>query len=318
MMKLHENQKLFTDAIRFTAQQKGIKDIYIEKDYWICFVLGLLFIENDFNIGFKGGTALSKCYNYIERFSEDIDLALLKDGSASEHQLKKRLKSISTCVGIHLPEVALEDITIKLGTRRKTAHEYPKSFKGEFGQVREQLIVEISHLGTFEPYTNKKVQSYISEMMVQTKQEKLIDEYNLHPIELKVLMAEKTICEKIMSLVRFSYSDTPIIDLNKKIRHIYDIHQLLKEDSIQLYFMSPLFDKMLSQVIADDKISFKNNKEWLNYHPKEALIFKEIEATWKQLSNTYNTTFKALVYGELPKEVEIIKALEKIAARLDS
>ena len=92
-MKLHENIELFKQAIRFTAQQKGILDIYIEKDYWVTLALFTIF-KND--IGketiFKGGTALSKCNHLIERFSEDIDLVVLRKDGETNSQLKTNLK----------------------------------------------------------------------------------------------------------------------------------------------------------------------------------------------------------------------------------
>ena len=71
-MKLHENKTLFNQAVRFTAQKLGILDIYVEKDYWVAFALKIIFSSKaaDYTI-FKGGTALSKCYGMIERFSED-------------------------------------------------------------------------------------------------------------------------------------------------------------------------------------------------------------------------------------------------------
>ncbi len=79
-MKLHENKELFQDAITATSQQKGIPEIYIEKDYWVTLVLHAIF-NNE--IGketvFKGGTALSKCNQLIDRFSEDIDLVVLRN-----------------------------------------------------------------------------------------------------------------------------------------------------------------------------------------------------------------------------------------------
>ena len=71
-MKLHENTILFRQAVQFTADQMKIKPIYVEKDYWVTFVLLTIFnneIGND--TIFKGGTALSKCFKLIERFSEE-------------------------------------------------------------------------------------------------------------------------------------------------------------------------------------------------------------------------------------------------------
>lgn len=42
-MKLHENKTLFNQAVRFTAQELGILDIYVEKDYWVTFALKIIF-----------------------------------------------------------------------------------------------------------------------------------------------------------------------------------------------------------------------------------------------------------------------------------
>ena len=72
-MILHQNKELFVNYIRITAQQMKIPAIYVEKDYWVTYALFTIF-NNEIgkDTVFKGGTALSKCYNIIERFSEDI------------------------------------------------------------------------------------------------------------------------------------------------------------------------------------------------------------------------------------------------------
>jgi len=57
---------------------------------------------------------------------------------------------------------------------------------------------------------------------------------------------------------------------------VYDIHQLLKDETVHQFLIRKLFDKMLLKVANDDVKSFKNNNDWLKYHPKEALIFKRI------------------------------------------
>lgn len=60
-MKLHENKKLFQDAVRATADFKGIPQIYIEKDYWVTVALKVIFGHPGCaDVVFKGGTALSK------------------------------------------------------------------------------------------------------------------------------------------------------------------------------------------------------------------------------------------------------------------
>ena len=147
-MKLHTNKGLFKDAVIATAQKQGIKEIFVEKDYWVTLILKAVF-KNE--IGketvFKGGTALSKCNSFIKRFSEDIDLVVLRSGEEAGNQLKKKLKTISRYVENIVPEIEIEGITNKKGMIRKTAHSYKKQFSGKFGQIRNFIVIESSWLG---------------------------------------------------------------------------------------------------------------------------------------------------------------------------
>lgn len=116
-MRLHENEKLFKPSIQFTAQHKGIKVIYVEKDYWVTFALHTIFksTASEYAV-FKGGTALSKCYGIIERFSEDIDLVVLNQGE-SGNKLKEKLRAPSKSIESMLPEIPVKEITNKLGMK---------------------------------------------------------------------------------------------------------------------------------------------------------------------------------------------------------
>jgi len=319
-MTLHNNPELFKDAITATAQQMKIAEIYVEKDYWVTLALKTIF---ESEIGkeavFKGGTALSKCYKLIERFSEDIDLVVLRREGESDNQLKTKIRNLTNLVGTVMPEIEVEGITRKMGMNRKTAHAYAKGeFTGEYGQIREHIVVEATWLGNFEPYTSAEVSSFIAEMMRKGGQEALIDEYGLQTFTVRVLTKERTICEKIMSLVRFSYTEEPYEDLAKKIRHIYDIHMLLKDGAVATFFDSEKFDKLLNMVGKDDILTYKNNNGWLSAPPQNAIIYAEPEATWAAIRQPYRTTFKDLVTGKLPEEGELVATIKHVAERLRS
>jgi len=318
-MKLHDNKILFRQAVQFTADQMKIPAIYVEKDYWVTYALFTIFnpalgVSKD--TVFKGGTALSKCYNMIERFSEDIDLVVLRRDGETDSKLKSKLKAVSTVVEATLPEVAIEGITHKMGMNRKTAHTYNKTFEGNYGQVRDVIILESTWLGYYEPYTTKSIVSFVGQMMLDNKQSDIAKENGLLPFDLLALEPIRTICEKIMSLVRFSYRQNPIGDLKKKIRHTYDLHQLLKQEEFLEFFNSKNFDNMLLKVANDDVASFRNNNKWLNHHPNEALIFKDLENVWSELKTIYNGEFKNLVYGEFPEEMTILETLKMIRERM--
>ena len=154
-------------------------------------------------------------------------------------------------------------------------------------------------------------------MMQKTNQLELATEYNLLPFEVQVLHVSRTICEKIMSLVRFSHSVDPINNLQNKIRHIYDIHQLLQVEEVLQFFQTSAFDDMLHLVAKDDFESFKSNNEWLHQHPKDALLFKDVQIVWSQLQNTYENRFSDMVFGKLPQSAAILVSLEMVASRLN-
>lgn len=316
-MNLHQDKSLFQEAIVATAQYFKIAEIYIEKDYWVTVALHEIFHSSLAKEAvFKGGTALSKCHKLIERFSEDIDIVVLRKDGENDNQLKNKLKAITALVHKVIPEVETE-LTNKKGQIRKTVHEYQKSgAKGRQGQVREHIILEVSWLGSHEPFTREQVSCYIADFMRANRQEELIKKYNLEPFIVQVLSKERTFCEKIMSLVRFSWTQDPYPDLRNKIRHVYDIHMMLKDKSIRTFFESKKFDNMLVQIGKDDIVSYKNNNAWVHHHPSEALIFKNYKAVWGEIKSTYNITFKDLVTGELPDGNEILKTLKMVEENL--
>lgn len=317
-MRLHENKQLFRQAIQFTSQQMGIPEIYVEKDYWVTFILHAVFSSP---VGedtvFKGGTSLLKCHGHIKRFSEDVDLIALRREGETDNRLKSKLKQISKVVSDYLPEVEIEDVTRKMGMTRKTAHSYAKEFKGNYGQVRDVIIVEATWLGYYEPYTIHPISSFVYDMMVKSGQTAIIKEYGLQPFEAKVLATHRTFCEKIMSLVRFSYTHDPVNDLKKKIRHTYDLHQLLHDSEIEEFFESERFDEMLLKVARDDVQSFRNNNAWLVHHPSQAMIFSNLENLWGEIKSTYNGEFKLLLFGDdIPSDEHIFNSLSRIRDRI--
>ncbi|HAN79690.1 MAG TPA: hypothetical protein DCQ31_18975 [Bacteroidales bacterium] len=316
-MILHENESLFMNAIRVTAQQMDIKPVYIEKDYWVTYALYTIFRNNIGNeCVFKGGTALSKCFNLIDRFSEDIDLVILRNTGETDNNLKTKLKQVGKIIESALPEIEIPDITRKMGMNRKTAHSYTKMFSGDYGQIRDIIVLEATWLGYYEPYTTKFIQSFVGEMMLKNNQAEIAETHNLMPFEVKALEPTRTICEKIMSLVRFSYSENPIYELKKKIRHSYDLHKLLEKPELLHFFELEAFEKMLLKVATDDVASFRNNNDWLANHPNSALIFSDLENVWNELSTEYTGNFRKLVYGELPKETAVFETLKTIRNRL--
>ena len=318
-MNLHSNHEFFQDAILATAQHLGIRDVYVEKDYWVTVALYAIFHSNQADqCVFKGGTSLSKCYKLIDRFSEDIDLVVLSKEGENDSQLKAKIRAVSKIVEQAMPEIHVEGLTNKKGNIRKTVHAYNKLREGHFGQVRENVIVEATWLGNFEPFQAMHMGSYIHDMMLAKGQELLIAQYNMAPFTIQVLTKQRTLCEKIMSLVRFSRTAAALDDLRNKIRHVYDIHQMLKDEETLRFYESSQFDEMMVKVGHDDMKSYKNNNHWIAEHPSTAIIFAKPDELWPQIRTAYLGDFKDLVMGELPGEGELVETLKHVGSRLKS
>ena len=121
--------------IEQAAVRRSLSPVILEKDFWVCWLLGILF-ESEFagSLIFKGGTSLSKVFGVINRFSEDIDLSLspaflkLPEAGTSRNQANKWMVRAEVACGVAVQnqiapvlEVAVAGI---LGQRGQPWFEY--------------------------------------------------------------------------------------------------------------------------------------------------------------------------------------------------
>ncbi len=152
--------------------------------------------------------------------------------------------------------------------------------------------------------------------MIHAGTEDLIKKYNMSSFSVQALSVERTLCEKIMGLVRFSHVENREMILSSKVRHIYDLHLMLKNEKISSFFNEDDFIRMIVKVGDDDFIGYKNNNEWLKDHPGSAAIFDSPEKVWQHIMDAYQGSFKQMVYGELPSESDLLDTLSKIGTRI--
>src|SRR6056297_3012098 len=130
-MKLHKNTDTFKAAIQETSDYFEIRDYLIEKDYWITFVLSQLakstFVKS---VVFKGGTSLSKAFRLIDRFSEDVDIAVMSQPDWSGKKIKTLIRNVEKKITTNLTETETPGITSKGSRFRKSVYRYPTVLKG--------------------------------------------------------------------------------------------------------------------------------------------------------------------------------------------
>jgi hypothetical protein len=168
-MRLCESPE-FRDAI-VTAKEyfnrPGLTEQFIEKDYYVTEALRIIATRWQNNIVFKGGTSLSKGWNLIQRFSEDLDLFLNRDTyqpKLSKNQVTKELRSIQTAV-LDYPELILSRAgRSEVGVSRTSYFNYSAIFPG-LGNTADRIMLEMGTRSGNYPITTIQLSSYLAEFL---------------------------------------------------------------------------------------------------------------------------------------------------------
>jgi hypothetical protein len=180
------------DLFNETAARMGLNPVIVEKDFWVCWILKHLFTITEFSdrLVFKGGTSLSKCFNLIQRFSEDIDIAVnfeklgyfdTKDPRQTELSHTKRAillkEMLQTCRNYIIDEflpVLVARVQEKLSTNdwqlqvdsadgSIVEFAYPMSLETELDYIRPRVILELGTHAEPVPNKNYNIQPYVAE-----------------------------------------------------------------------------------------------------------------------------------------------------------
>lgn len=236
----HEDFKFF---INKAAKEVNLSEFIIEKDYWVTYLLKNL-VRSEFNneFVFKGGTCLSKAYNLINRFSEDIDLLMLEtENTKSKTQKGKRLSALREFVS------NLSGITCTESNRSELYAAYKFAFPSYsfsiINSVSKEILLEPGYRGGIAPEIRKKAISSYVENLLYGK----IENYDVEPFEINVLSLERIFMEKVFAIKEIYDKDNGQT-LLKKTRHYYDIYKLAQTDEIKTL----LNDKKRIDAIVED------------------------------------------------------------------
>ena len=177
--------------IEQAAIQRNVSPVVLEKDFWACWLLGILF-ESEFagSLVFKGGTSLSKVFGVIERFSEDIDLSLspaflkLPEAGTSRNQANKWMTKAEAACGAAVRsqigpamEAAVEGV---LGKGERAWFEfltepntnspvllfhYPSSQPAGFEYLRRSVKLEFGSLTDQQPIGRHPIRPWVAEAL---------------------------------------------------------------------------------------------------------------------------------------------------------
>lgn len=309
-MTFHQSDD-FIDAVESAAAQFKIRSIFIEKDYWVTYVLKNLSTSKIVDgVVFKGGTSLSKAHDCINRFSEDIDLAIVKVKGMSGNQITNKIKETESVVnaGLEYFQHVMEE---KKGRNRRTFYHYPKALKDDnFGQIKDHIQLEINAFTNPIPHEKKQIQSYVAQFLASKGFNEIIEQYGLGTFSINVLNRERTLFEKLLSLIRLSYEGPERV--RGKIRHFYDIHQLMNQTDLKGKILTEDNFKILKWVMEDDAANGIFAGDWLEKPLSDSPLFRDFEASWKEVEASYTSELGELVWGELPEPTLVISSFKDI------
>lgn len=314
-MKLHLDEIEFKRLILLTANEFKININFVEKDYWITLVLSRLakskYVDESV---FKGGTSLSKGYNLIERFSEDVDIAIINNKGKTGNEIKTIIRTIEKEITPDLTELQMEGVTSKGSRFRKSVFEYVTTEKSN---ANNKLIVEINSFANPFPYKKLTIQSMVFDFLMQTNNEKYIEEYNLQSFEVNVLSKEQTLLEKMVSLIRFSFKENTAESISEKIRHFYDLYYLMKNPECAEFVASDSFKKQFDTILSHDREMFEEPKDWQTKSISESPLVTNFSTLWKQIKEKYKTELSALAYKPIPNEKDVAKCFSELIKRIE-
>lgn len=216
---LHNDVELFKQVVIAAGDAFKIDYSIIEKDYYVTEVLRRI-SEKESKIIFKGGTSLSKCYNIIKRFSEDIDFGFECEQRATEGE-RKRMKAaiVSTVDEFGFTLTNPENVRSRRDYNKYIVH-YPAEFS--VSSLKPNLIVETSVFVRAYPSVKKKAAAYVYDYLKEQGRYDIIEKYELNPFEVQVQSLERTFIDKIFAVCDY-YLDGRI---SEHSRHIYDLYKL--------------------------------------------------------------------------------------------
>jgi hypothetical protein len=313
-------------AINNVFLQTGIFPQIIEKDLWVTTVLQLIFsLPFADKLVFKGGTSLSKVWNVIQRFSEDIDMAVDRklfdlEGDLTVKQLKKLRKQSSLfvretfCFELQkaVEKYDLQSLcSIKPQPDGEGDKTYPEprkifiSYKSLFDDIpylNSEIVLEIGARSLFEPTAECEIKSMISE--------NLNIDTNIENNPINTAVPEKTFIEKIFLLHEIFTCGGSML-ANRKSRHLYDLEKMMDKD----FAVKAISDDVLWNTIRHhrEKFTHINGIDYSqDIRPNVVLIPPaQVISDWRQ---DYETMQNTMIYGNsltFDKLIDRIKQLEE-------
>ncbi len=315
----------------------GINQVAIEKDWWVTVVLKALFQTScRDSLIFKGGTSLSKGFDIIERFSEDIDLAIhhsffgIEKTSKSQRDKLRKIsrkyihETVSTELDAQLKSMGVSGYRIENVTQVKDDKgewhpidsdkdptvilvHYPSIVENPISYIPPRVKIEISCLSMDEPTENRSIHSLIEESFE--------GEDSDANSTVRTVLPSRTFLEKLFLLAEEFQKANPRSE--RMSRHLYDIEKLMDTK----YGIIALANRMLYDTIVEHRRTYYAQKH-INYDllAPSSITFMIPEQFVEDWQADYENMRSYFIYGsslEFNALVQRIKVLQDRVKRIE-
>lgn len=316
-MRLFEHPD-FAQAIIRAAEHfrpRGLRESIIEKDYFVTESLRIIEQAAGSKVIFKGGTSLSKGWNLIQRFSEDIDIFL--DPTAFEPPLGKKaidreLKKLRQAIEGHpaLKFVEKESQTIG-GFGRNDRFEYVQQFAGT-GDIRNRVFVEAGTASGKEPTDRVMLQSYVGQFLQEAGVSLGAEDEG--PFEMRLLHFRRTFVEKMFAIhAKVDAFKKTGREIGGYARHYYDLFCLAVRPEVIAMLRSEEYGIIKTDY---DRVSREHFEK--SYVPPPDMCFARSDALFPpaelrgSLAAELEKQCRVLCFGPYPSWEEVQARLESV------
>ena len=230
-MNLHLDKELFRDIIDTLNTKTGIAIDIIEKDYYVCLILEELSKkQNEIKAYFKGGTAVYKILENMNRFSEDIDLTVKVLPEESNTKNKKRLKESALGYNLEGLELIKEECIDNKGSVTGM-YKYTSVYADSEIPLQRagKIQVESTSFTVSEPTKKYYIEPLIYKLAGENEKKILEKKFGISKIEIEIIKLERMFIDKIFA-AEFYYLRNMYMDVAK---HLYDISILFGNNNIK-------------------------------------------------------------------------------------
>lgn len=221
-MNLHHDREAFEELIVGAANELAIPTNVIEKDYYVTITLKEL-SEKLKDMVFKGGTSLTKCYQLLDRFSEDIDISYTAESGTPGDARKRQLKK---AVVVTMEELGFPITNLDMTRSRRHYNCYRATYPSMYEQsniLKPELVVETYVALLPFPTTKRMVDNYIYRFLNKINRLDLAENYDLMPFEITTQTIERTLADKVFALCDYYMQG----EIERHSRHLYDIYKIV-------------------------------------------------------------------------------------------